>query len=120
MMPLNETQKKIIELARTLGDGRLENTLWHLELLADNAEMDREAREARKAGKREVFIGQGRIRAEYCARLRLSNAALDHRRAMQELDMIYENWEEMEKDAPVYWDDDNKLVGEVLGEDNEY
>lgn len=117
MMSLNETQKQILELAETLGESRLQNTLWHLELITDNAKVGRKAREKRKTGKRQVFLEQGRIQAEYYARLRLSNAALDHKRAMEELSMIYGNWDTMEQDAPIYWDDDNKLVGEVLGEE---
>lgn len=68
-----------------------------------------------------LYLEQGRIQAQYYAQMRISNATLELRRATEELEYIYKNWEKMEKDAPIYWDMisepdgtlEHRLVGEV-------
>lgn len=115
-MPLNEKQKEILKLVELLDKSDIPQLLWYIELKADNHEMDQEAIEYRKSGKTEVFLEQGRIEAKYYAMVRLSNAALSHKRAMEEISLIHEHWEEMEKDSPIYWED-GKLVGDIVAPD---
>lgn len=57
-----------------------------------------------KEEEKEYFIEQGRIKAEYYARMRLATATLELEYAKRELMRVYEHWEEMEKDSPIYWD----------------
>lgn len=115
---LTEQEQELVDKLKDLPKDRFQNCMVVLERENFIYNTDEKAISARKEAleNKELYLKQGRIKAEYFARMRLATATLELENAKKELLKIYENWEELEHDVPIYWDrEDGKkvLVGEV-------
>lgn len=125
---LTDEERELVDKLTALPKDRFQKCFIVLERENWFIETDEESKRARQEALKdeEVFLGQGRIKAEHYAKMALATATLNLELAKKELMKIYENWNKLEKDAPIYWDNiktengwKKSLVGNVARDYNE-
>ena len=110
MKALSPKEKELLEECRELSHSDLAQFNWHLQLVVENDNAEVHSEKLKKP--KETRAYGGRIKAEHYARMRLSTAVLEQKAATEELESLYENWESLEKDSPIYWEG-GKLIGDT-------
>ena len=102
---LTDEERELVDKLRGLPKDRFKECMFLLDLESyfNNMEYRRENSINRVSDKPDI-LQQGRIRAEHYDRMRLATAKLELEQAKEELIEIYKNWNELEHDAPIYWD----------------
>ena len=101
MKSLPPKVKELLDESRELSHGDLAQFNWHLQLVVEHSTAERTLEGLKKPT---VKVFGGRNKAEHCARMRLSTAVLEQKSATEELESVYREWENLEKDEPIYGD----------------
>jgi len=100
---LTDTERELVNQLISLPKENFRECMTFLEReLFLNELEDEKVRKVEPAD--EFYAGQGRIKARYYAWMRLASATLELDEAKKELNNVMVNWENLQKDAPIYWD----------------
>jgi len=109
MKALSPKVKELLDECRELSHSDLAQFNWHLQLVVENDNAEVHSEKLKKP--KETRAYGGRIKAEHYARMRLSTAVLEQKAATEELEFVYREWENLEKDEPIRWKRE-KLIGD--------
>lgn len=114
MKSVSPQVKALLDSCEKLDASDLAQFQWHLSVISTSTEAEEAALNLKEDCKKfQAVPKQGRVKAEHYARMRIATATLELKRATEELECIYREWESLEYDAPIYWVR-GKLVGDVL------
>ena len=112
MEPVPQHVRDLLDGCQELNASDLAQFQWHLSVISTSTEAEEAALKLKEECKKlRIIPKQGRVKAEHYARMRIATATLELKLATEELECIYREWENLEKDAPIYWKR-GKLVNE--------
>lgn len=112
---LSEEEQKIVDQIKSLPQDSFYRIFPHITLIDQINRIENESLHIKEV---DLWLGEGRHKAMYYARMSLSNAELEKERAMERIHKIQQNWDNMKKDQPISWFRD-KLVGDINIEERE-
>jgi hypothetical protein len=112
MKSISPQVKALLDGCQELNGSDLAQFQWHLSVISTSTEAEEAALNLKEDCKKLLVIPkQGRVKAEHYARMRIATATLELKRATEELECIYREWESLDKDQPIYWER-GKLIGD--------
>lgn len=124
---LTDEEKELINQLKALPKDRFQKCFMILERehFFHNVEDDNERVKTSIDLDEELWLEQGRIKAEYYAKMSIATATLQLDEAKEELKKIYQNWDKLQHDSPIYWNNiktkhgwKRSLVGDVARDYN--